>query len=77
MSVLTDILKLFKYDTEADKKQTFNIDKALNENFDKIDNFAKSELASGVYYEEIGESEMVVPDGHYLPEGTTYIVIDD
>lgn len=77
MSVLTDILKLFKYDTEADKKQTFNIDRALNENFDKIDNFAKSELASGVYYEEIDESTIVVPDGATIPEGTTYIVIDE
>jgi hypothetical protein len=77
MSVLTDILKLFKYDTVADKKQTFNIDKALNENFDKIDNFAKSELASGVYYEEIGESEKTVPSGAMLPIDTTYIVIDE
>ena len=77
MSVLTDILKLFKYDTKADKKQTFNIDRALNENFDKIDNFAKSELASGVYYEEIDESTIVVPDGATIPEGTTYIVIDE
>ena len=77
MSVLTDILKLFKYDTEADKKQTFNIDKALNENFDKIDDFAKNELAEGVYYEEVGESSMVVPSGATLPIGTTYIEIDE
>lgn len=77
MSVLTDILKLFKYDTVADKKQTFNIDKALNDNFDKIDDFAKNELASGVYYEEIEETTVNVPNGATLPIGTTYIVIDE
>lgn len=77
MSVLTDILKLFKYDTEADKKQTFNIDKALNDNFDKIDDFAKNELASGVYYEEIEETTVNVPNGATLPIGTTYIEIDE
>ena len=33
----TDNLELFKYDVEADKKSTFNIGLALNDNFDKID----------------------------------------
>lgn len=37
MSVLTSVLKLFKYDPVADKKSTYNITQALNNNWDKID----------------------------------------
>lgn len=37
MSSLTDFLKLFKWDTKTDGSQKFNIDKALNENIDKIE----------------------------------------
>ena len=33
----TENLNLFKYDTENDGKSTFNVDLALNDNFDKID----------------------------------------
>lgn len=42
MSKLTNFLKLFEWDTSnnEDLNSNFNIDKALNENFDKIDNFA-------------------------------------
>ena len=42
MATNTEELNLFKYDTEKDGKQTFNINKALNENWDKIDSFASS-----------------------------------
>ena len=41
MSTTTEILDLFKYDTETDKKEKFNINQCLNNNWDKIDNFAK------------------------------------
>lgn len=37
MATNTENLKLFKYDVEKDKKQTFNIKKSLNDNWDKID----------------------------------------
>lgn len=37
MSLLTSFLNLFKYDPVNDKVKTFNITKALNENWDKID----------------------------------------
>lgn len=42
MSSLTNFLKLFKWDTKTDGSQKFNIDKALNENIDKIEANAKS-----------------------------------
>jgi hypothetical protein len=44
MSKLTNFLKLFEWDTSnnEDLNSNFNIDKALNENFDKIDNFASN-----------------------------------
>ena len=44
MSVLTDLLKLFKYDPEADKSLTFNIRQALNENWDKLETWADGVL---------------------------------
>ena len=37
MSSTTKNLGLFKYDTETDQNEKFDIDKALNENWDKID----------------------------------------
>ena len=37
MSKTTENLELFEYDTQTDGKQKFNITKALNNNFDKID----------------------------------------
>lgn len=37
MATNTENLELFKYDVEKDKKQTFNIKKSLNDNWDKID----------------------------------------
>lgn len=43
MSQLTNFLKLFKWNTsdEADLEEEFNIDKSMNDNWDKIDKFAK------------------------------------
>lgn len=37
MSTTTENLGLFKYDPSTDGAQTFNIEKALNKNWDKID----------------------------------------
>ena len=42
MSAITNFLNLFKYDREADANSTFNIETALNQNWDKVDAFAKS-----------------------------------
>lgn len=45
MANSTTNLNLFKYDTEQDANDTFNIDTALNENWDKIDsNFITFEV---------------------------------
>ena len=42
MSLLTDFLNLFKWDTTdaTDLKEEFDIDKSLNENWDILDDFA-------------------------------------
>ncbi len=40
MSIITDFLKLFKYDPETDGASTFNIKQCLNDNWDKIDAWA-------------------------------------
>ena len=42
MSNTTEKLSLFKYDTTADAKQPFNLNTCMNDNWDKIDAFAKS-----------------------------------
>ena len=42
MSTKTEKLKLFKYDVVSDKNRTFSITEALNNNWDKIDEFASS-----------------------------------
>ena len=43
MSLLTSLLKLFKWNTtdETDLEQEFDIDKAMNDNWDKLDEFAE------------------------------------
>lgn len=46
MSTTTDKLALFKYDPSTDGAQTFNIQKALNDNWDKLDNVAKEILTT-------------------------------
>lgn len=38
----SDFLKLFKYDSIADSSKTFNIETALNNNWDKVDTFAEN-----------------------------------
>ena len=42
MSSYTTNLRLFKYNTATDGKQVFSIDDAMNDNWDKIDAFAKA-----------------------------------
>lgn len=42
MSETTTNLDLFKYDTVIDAKEPFNINECMNDNWDKIDNFAAS-----------------------------------
>lgn len=41
MSSLSNFLKLFKWNAEEDGEEAFNIEKALNENWDKIDDKIK------------------------------------
>lgn len=42
MSKFTDFLNLFKWEPDIDGEEEFNIDKALNENWDKIDTKLKT-----------------------------------
>lgn len=60
MSTKTKNLELFKYDPAADGANTFNIDQALNGNWDKLDN----EVAARVKTAELAaEVKKVVKDG--------------
>lgn len=40
MSIFSNFLRLFKYEPTTDAQNTFNIQAALNDNWDKVDNFA-------------------------------------
>lgn len=53
MSKLTEILKLFCYDPETDGANTFNVPKALNENWEKIDAAVAGKLSREDVAEEI------------------------
>lgn len=44
MSKFTDFLNLFKWNTADDSEEEFDIDKALNDNWDKLDNKAKQHI---------------------------------
>ena len=60
MSKLTEILKLFCYDPETDGANTFNIPKALNENWEKID----AAVAGKISREDVAEEfKKAVEDG--------------
>lgn len=57
MSKLTEVLKLFCYDPETDGANTFNIPKALNENWEKIDQLVLLAVAAAAAYD---------PEGSYV-----------
>ncbi len=61
MGILTDVLKLFKTNMETDGNDLFDFDRDLNENWDKIDEFAKDQVLSGVYYEKIKNMTIYIP----------------
>lgn len=67
MSLLTEILSLFKYDPAADGAQTFNIEKALNENWDRIDAFAKITNQSLSEMEDLASSGVRIVIGAEAP----------
>ena len=54
MSKLTEIMKLFCYDPETDGANTFNIPKALNENWEKIDQLVLLAVAAAAAYDPAG-----------------------
>ena len=54
MSILTEVLKLFCYDPETDGANTFNIPKALNENWEKIDQLVLLAVAAAAAYNPEG-----------------------
>ena len=65
MSILTKVLKLFCYDPETDGANTFNIPKALNENWEKIDQLVLLAVAAAAAYAPEGSYEV----GDYCTHG--------
>lgn len=61
MSIFTNFLKLFKTDMETDGNDYFDFDRDLNQNWDKIDDFASEQVLTGVYYEKIKNQTIYIP----------------
>ncbi|MBF4693629.1 hypothetical protein [Fusibacter ferrireducens] len=65
MSKLTQFLNLFKYERTTDNQQTFNIETALNDNWDKVDEAVKTldtELTSVEDRTAVIENKIDTPD---------------
>ena len=63
MSTTTSNLGLFKYNVETDSHLAFNINTALNQNWDIIDNFARSQIVPIATTQTAG---IVKPDGETI-----------
>ena len=68
MSSITKNLGLFKYNTETDAKQVFDLNVALNNNWDKIDAFAK-------VINQITNCVLEIPQRVNLQDNGTNIII--
>lgn len=53
---------------ETDGEQYFDFDRDLNENWDKIDEFAKEQRLSGVYYDKIKDITIEIPSQEPVTE---------
>ena len=71
MGIFTDILKLFKTNMATDGDDFFDFDRDLNQNWDKIDEFAQEEELTGVYFDKLRDINVPVPGS-----GTQSIDID-
>lgn len=70
MSEYTKNLNLFKYDTISDAKQPFDIQKALNENWDKIDQQSSTMPVGTIFIHTA--STGFVPENSLPCDGTEY-----
>ena len=61
MPKYTEKLNLYEYEHEKDGKKTFNIKQALNDNWDKIENFYKT-FITAVKSVTVTDTELSVTD---------------
>lgn len=59
--IQTDELQLNKTNMETDGEQYFDFDVDLNQNWDKIDEFAKDQRLSGVYFKKLKDVTIYIP----------------
>ena len=59
--IQTNELKLNKTNMETDGEEYFDFDEDLNKNWDKIDEFAKEQRLSGVYFKKIRDITIQIP----------------
>ena len=65
MSTTTENLNLFKYDPIQDAKKTFNIQQALNNNWDKIDNMTPTKANTSL--DNLTDEGKAKFDGQWMP----------
>ena len=68
MSIFTNFLKLFKTDMATDGDDYFDFDRDLNQNWDKIDEFANYEALNGVYFEKMKDVSIEIPSDETVTE---------
>lgn len=61
MGIFTNILRLFKTDMTTDGNDVFDFERDLNQNWDKIDEFANEQVLSGVYYDKLRNITVPLP----------------
>ena len=68
----TDELNLYKTDMQTDGNHLFDFDRDLNQNWDKIDNFAKSALG----FEQLGTITITIPKRTTVYDEVDYIDVE-
>jgi len=57
----TNRLNLYKTDMQTDGDDLFDFDRDLNQNWDKVDDFADYEAINGVYFDKMKDITIEIP----------------
>lgn len=64
----TSRLNLYKTDMETDGDDLFDFDRDLNQNWDKVDEFADYEAINGVYFDKMKDITIEIPSDEKVVE---------
>lgn len=64
----TSRLNLYKTDMETDGDDLFDFNRDLNQNWDKVDEFADYEAINGVYFDKMKDITIEIPSDEKVVE---------